>query len=123
MSKNLTDKQMKFLDALLSDECKGSYLKAKRAAGYAETVKVKEVVDSLKDEIIEATKNYIIVNGPKAAMALKEVLEDPVQLGNGDKLKAAKEVLDRAGIKPTEKVEIATKSPIFILPSKDAASE
>jgi len=32
---------------------------------------------------------------------------------------AAKDVLDRSGFKASDKVEVATTSPLFILPPKD----
>jgi len=47
-----------------------------------------------------------------------EVLSNPTSLGNREKIIAAKDLLDRAGFVKTDKVEIKTESPLFILPPK-----
>ena len=44
--------------------------------------------------------------GPKAAVAFGQALIDPTELGVKEKMSAAKEVLDRAGIVKTERVEV-----------------
>ena len=48
--KEYTDKQLLFLDALMSDECKGNIKKAMKAAGYAETTHSRVVGSALKEE-------------------------------------------------------------------------
>ena len=45
-------------------------------------------------------------------------MTNPTDLGNKEKLAASKDVLDRAGFVKTDKVEIKSDSPVFILPPK-----
>ena len=47
------------------------------------------------------------------------IMDDPTQLGSKERLAAAKDILDRAGFKATEKVEVKAETPLFILPPKD----
>ena len=117
MAKTLTDKQQKFLDVLF-EQAKGDFLQAKKLAGYSENVSTKSVVDSLEEEIYTATKKYIASSGVKAAAAMVGVISDPTALGNKEKMQAAKDILDRAGYKPKEQVEVQTAEPLFILPAK-----
>jgi len=115
--KNLTEYQKRFLEVLF-EEAKGDYLTAKKLAGYKSDTSTRAIVASLEDEIFELTKKYILGMGPKAAYSMKEVLERPTDLGNKEKMAAAKDFLDRAGFKQSEKVEVKTESPLFILPPK-----
>ncbi len=50
---------------------------------------------------------------------MSEVMDDPTELGNKEKMIAAKDLLDRAGFVKTDKVEVKAVSPLFILPEKD----
>jgi hypothetical protein len=45
-------------------------------------------------------------------------MENPTDLGNKEKMAAAKDLLDRAGFVKTDKVEVTAESPLFILPPK-----
>ena len=66
MARELTEKQQKFLSVLF-DEAGGDVAIAKKLAGYAPTYNTREVVNSLKDEILDATQSYMASNAPKAA--------------------------------------------------------
>ena len=116
--RELTTKQNTFLQVLF-DEAGGDSSKAKVLSGYSEASSTSEIVRSLKDEILELTKEYLAVNAPKAANALINVLDHPAELGNQHRLNAAKELLDRVGIHKTDKVEVTTPNGIMILPPKD----
>lgn len=125
MTKKLTEKQEKFLHYLFHD-AKGNAAKAKKLAGYSENVATQQVVDSVEEEIYNLTKKYIANTGVKAAIAVSDIIDDPTALGNRDRLAASKDILDRAGFKPSDKVEVETKDPVFILPPKgksDAETE
>ena len=50
---------------------------------------------------------------------MQHVLENPTDLGNKERMLAAKDVLDRSGFKATDKVEVSSTNPLFILPPKD----
>ena len=119
MAKNLTENQVKFLEVLF-DEAGGDVVKAKKLAGYSENTPTRLIVDSLKDEIFDATKTYMSRIGPKAAVAFGQALVDPTELGVKEKMQAAKEVLDRAGIIKTERMEVQASGGLFILPPKDS---
>lgn len=117
MAKELTDMQKKFLSALFH-EAEGNFVRAKQLAGYSDKTPTREIVESLQEEIQAATKDFIKTSAVKAAFSMHKVMEDPTALGNKDLIAAAKDVLDRAGHKPTDKVEVSAPNPIFILPEK-----
>ena len=116
MPKQLTELQNNFLDALFG-EAKGSYAKAMRLAGYSTSTNPYAIIQSLRTEIIERAENMLAANAPKAVLSMSGVLDDPSALGNRERLAAAKEILDRAGIVKTEKIEHkGTASAVVILP-------
>lgn len=115
--RELTEQQKKFLDVLFGDEAKGNVVKAKILAGYSPEFTTSRLVESLEAEILEATKKYLSRVAPKAVMALSGALDDPTELGLSHKIAAAKDLLDRAGISKTEKVEVSNG--MFILPPRD----
>ena len=118
MARNLTEKQQKFLDVLF-EEAGGNLVTAKKLAGYADNVATKQVSDSLAEEIAELTKKFISSSATKAAYSMFEVMNSPTDLGNKEKMAAAKDVLDRSGFIKTEKVEVSAANPLFILPQID----
>lgn len=117
MARILTDQQKLFLEVLF-EEARGDFVAAKKLAGYHPTYPTSSIVKTLEEEIINATKQYLSRSGPKAAISVVGVLDNPTEWGVKEKLAAAKEVLNRIGIVGTEKVEI-TSNGIFILPSKN----
>tara|TARA_R100001440_G_scaffold11797_1_gene20924 strand:+ start:821 stop:1183 length:363 start_codon:yes stop_codon:yes gene_type:complete len=118
MVRNLTEKQQKFLDVLF-EEAQGDPVQAKKLAGYADSVASTSVVNSLTDEIADVTKKFIAQSSTKAAYTMFSVMSDPTDLGVKEKMLAAKDILDRAGFTKTDKVEVKTSEPLFILPAKD----
>ena len=117
MTRNLTEKQQKFLDVLF-EEAGGNLVKAKKLAGYADAVTSRQVAEPLADEISALTKKFIASSATKAAYSMFEVMNNPTDLGNKEKMAAAKDVLDRSGFIKTEKVEVSAANPLFILPQK-----
>ena len=114
-----TEKQTKFLEVLFN-EARGDLYKAKKLAGYSMQTPIKDIITPLAEEITELTRQYIAVHGPKAMFSIAEVMENPTDLGNKEKLNAAKDFLDRAGLKGAERVEVKAESPLFILPEKSS---
>jgi hypothetical protein len=112
--RELNEQQQKFIEVLFG-EAGGNPVAARKLAGYSEGYATKA--------IIEATQLYIATNAPRAAMAVVSGLIDPTELGIKEKLNAAKDLLDRAGIVKTEKMEIQASNGIMILPAKDAEEE
>ena len=120
--RSLNEQQKLFLELLFTEEVGGDFVKAKKLAGYSDNYPTSAIVKSLEEEIIAATKRYLSRTGPKAAMALGDLLTNPTQLGGRDKLAAAKDVLDRIGVSKTEKVEL-TGQCLFILPAKKSETD
>lgn len=113
------EKQQKFLDALF-EEAKGDVRKAMNIAGYSSTYSSKELLSVVKDDLFELIKSTLATKGAiNAVQGLIDIFEDDTMIGKKEKLAAAKEVLDRIGITKIEKVEVTTKDPLFILPSKN----
>ena len=122
MARNLTEKQQKFLDVLF-EEAGGDVVQAKRLSGYGEQSSTTAIVESLKDEIGDRTRSYFARTAPKAAMAMVGALSDPTELGIRDKMSAAKDLLDRAGLGKVDKVDVTSGGGIFYLPPKEGTNE
>jgi hypothetical protein len=113
-----TPKQEAFLEALCG-EAKGNIRAAMTIAGYSQTTKTYEVVNPLKDEIVERASLMLAMNAPKATVSIIDVLDDPGSLGARNAVSAAREILDRAGLVKKEKVEVSGPAGgMFILPPK-----
>ena len=123
MARNLTEKQQKFLDVLF-DEAGGDVVQAKKLAGYGEQSSTTAIVESLKDEIGDRTRSYFARTAPKAAMAMVGALYDQAEVGIRDKMSAAKDLLDRAGLGKVDKIDVGSSTGgVFILPSKEGTNE
>ena len=119
MARQLTENQTKFLEVLF-DEAGGNHTVAKRLAGYSENTPTKSVRDSLKDEILSATTDYLAQIAPRAAIAMASALDDPTELGIRDKMAAAKDLLDRGGFGKVDRVDVSSSGGgVFILPAKE----
>lgn len=115
--RELTDKQQMFLDVLF-EEAEGDPLTAKKLAGYSDNVPTSSVTASLVDEIAELTRKFIAQSSTKAAYTMFKVMGSKDMLGAKERMAAAKDLMDRAGFVKTEKVEVTTSEPLFILPAK-----
>jgi hypothetical protein len=118
MAKELTEQHKKFLEVLF-DEAGGSIPKAKELAGFSRGYNTRILTNYLKEEIIEATQLYIAMSAPRAAMAMMGGLNDPTELGLKEKLNAAKDLLDRAGLVKTDKIQVEASNGVMILPAKE----
>ena len=108
---------------VLFDEAQGDVVQAKKLAGYSDGYATKTIVETLKDEIFDATKTYMARLGPKDAVAYGSALVDPTQLGIKEKMVAAGQILDRAGVVKTEKVAVEASGGLFILPPKEGSND
>jgi len=122
MARQLTERQQKFLSVLF-DEAGGDVATAKKLAGYSDATRIEEVVNSMKEEILENTQTFMARNAPKAAMAMVGGLFDPTELGIRDKMAAAKELLDRTGLVKTEKVQVEAKGGVMLMPPKNTEED
>jgi hypothetical protein len=119
--KELTEQQKKFIEVLFA-EAAGDPVKARKLAGYSEGYSTKAIMNTVREEVIEATQLFIAMNAPRAAMAVVSGVVDPTELGMKDKLNAAKDLLDRAGLVKTEKLQLeANTGGIMFLPAKDVS--
>ncbi len=118
MADKLTEKQLLFLAYL--PECRGNIRLAMDKAGYAETTAISEVVKPLKDEIISLAKDILAYDAIKAATAFGDIIDNPNTMGAGNKISAAKELLDRIGvIKEDTKEKVNPVKVTFYLPEKN----
>ena len=121
--RTLTENQQRFLEVLF-DEAAGDVVRAKQLAGYSDNTPTRLITEALKDEITEATRTYFSRIAPKAAVAMGNALNDPTELGIKDKMAAAKDLLDRAGLGKVERVDVSSSSGgIFYLPPKEGTNE
>lgn len=121
--KELTPLQQAFIDCLFDKDVGGDLLKAKKKAGYSDTTKVKEVLIGIEDEVIDCARSHISMSAPKAAMKLSGMLDNPSAVGSKELLAAVKDVLDRAGIVKTERIQIDNGGGVFIMPPKRQEEE
>ena len=122
MARKLSERQQKFLDVLFA-EANGSIKDAKVIAGYSPNSNNNEIIKSIKEEILEATQTYMAGNAPKAAVAMVNGVDDPTQLGIRDRMSAAKELLDRAGLVKTEKLQVEASGGVMLMPPKNKSDE
>ena len=122
MARTLTERQQRFLEVLF-DDAGGDVVAAKKLAGYGDNSSTSAIVEALKDEIAEKTRTYFARTAPKAAYALMGALQDPTELGIKEKMIAAKDVLDRAGLGKVDKVDVTSGGGIFYLPPKEGTNE
>lgn len=122
MAKQLTEKQRLFLAVLFTD-ASGDIHEAKRLAGYSSNTPTTEVIRPIKEEVLEATKDWLAYNAPKAAMAYVHVLTNPGELENRDRMAAANQILDRIGVIKTEKVDVASSGGVMLMPQKKAEDD
>ena len=123
MARALTEKQQRFLEVLF-DEAGGDVVAAKKLAGYGDNSSTAAIVEALKDEIADKTRTYFARTAPKAAMAMVGAIHDPTELGIKEKMVAAKDLLDRAGLGKVDKVDVSSSSGgIFYLPTKEGKNE
>lgn len=122
MAKEITEQHKRFLEVLFA-EANGNISAAMRMAGFSEGYSRRTLTNYLKEEIIEATQLYIAMAAPKAAVAMINAIDDPTELGLKEKMSAAKDLLDRAGLVKTEKVQVESTGGIMVLPAKEREDE
>ena len=119
--KELTEKQQSFLNNVIS--MGGDLKQAAELAGYKGNHY--QVIQSLKDELVDMAQNLLAHNAPKAAMKLVEVMDSdrPVPQASA-KLQAAQTILDRVGVSKTERLSVDhnVSGGLFILPQKDTVT-
>ncbi len=122
LDSKLTEKEEAFVYHLVfNPACLTKPELAKEAAGYAPSNDGFMIAARLRKFIIAATEEYLAINGPKSATKLVDIIDNPVQKGATNSLKASQEILDRIGITKKQQLEVQSDAPIavVILPPKD----
>ena len=117
--RTLTEKQESFLGHLV--ETQGDFKKSAELAGYSGNHY--QVLQSLKEEVVDLASNVLAREAPLAAFKIIEVMrsDKPIPQANY-KLQAAQTILDRVGVAKTDRLEVnhSAGGGIFILPEKKA---
>ena len=116
--KELTIKQTTFVDELMANG--GNISQAMKVAGYNDGSR-NWLIESVRDNIIERTKQELALNGPKAATRLVNTLDEDGTTPKGDlRLKAAESILNRIGIGSNDAVDhnVQVTHGVVLLPSK-----
>jgi phage terminase small subunit len=118
-TRKLTEKQENFLNNLV--ETKGDLKLSAELAGYSGNHY--QVIQALRQEIVDLASNVLAREAPRAAFKLIEVMSSADAMPQANiKLQAAQTILDRVGVSKTEKVDVNhnVTGGIFILPEKQA---
>jgi len=116
--RKLTEKQQSFLNNLI--ETKGDLKLSAELAGYQGNHY--QIMQSLKQEIVELAETVLAREAPKAAFKLIEVMDSETAIPQANvKLQAAQTLLDRVGVSKTERMQVNhnVSGGIFILPEKE----
>jgi len=123
--RDLTDKQERFINALLNNG--GKVSQAVLEAGYKESSR-SWLMRTLKDEILERTKSMLASYSVKAAHRITEGLDadGTIPLNQMDmRFKSAESVLDRVGLSKKQVTEVQGEvvHGIVMLPAKEQSKE
>ena len=118
MNKELTKQQKTFIQLLLDEELNGDPKLAAELAGYSKA-DTTTILSDLKDEIVDAARAKIAAHSVEAAHNLISGMRKPAEPGRETLLKYLNSVLDRADVKPTERVEVKGVGGLFVLPPKN----
>ena len=130
MTKNITEQQDIFITAFLEESRNGSSRteagwKAHEAAGYSDSYSPTRLLRTFKDEILDRMAEELVMELPQAAFKVRQVLDNPTQLGAKAALDAATWLADRAGLIKKDKTEVSVKTDqgIILLPPKKKKEE
>lgn len=117
----LNERQTILLGKLLNGT---KWRQALEESGYKETTSKSDILKSaaFRKALVDNLEGMLAFNGPEAIQSIENVLSNPNDPGSGVKLKAATEILDRAGLGKVErsKPEEQTINHVFILPQKNS---
>tara|TARA_R100001163_G_C4960976_1_gene124805 strand:+ start:191 stop:604 length:414 start_codon:yes stop_codon:yes gene_type:complete len=117
--RKLTEKQENFLNNVV--ETKGNLKLSAELAGYSGNHY--QVIQSLKQELVDLASDVLAKEAPSAAFKLVDVLttDKPIPQANV-KVQAAQTILDRVGLGKKERLDVNhnVQGGIFILPEKEA---
>jgi len=118
--RDFTKKQITFLDTLIENG--GRVREAMEVAGYHPNSR-SNLINSVKDEIIERTRQHLASSSVQAASRLIEGLDADGTIPSSQmevRIRSANDILDRTGV--SKRQEIATESRVLhgivLLPAK-----
>ena len=125
----LTDQRRMFVEEHLKLKCKNATQAAinagyskRSAASQASQIlndpKVAEYLQQRKSEIQRELQEEFIFDALEAKQVMYEIMKNP-EATDKDKISVAKDFLDRAGFKPTDKVDIEGTIPVVISGADD----
>ena len=116
--RKLTEKQENFLNNVI--ETKGNLKLSAELAGYSGNHY--QVIQSLKQELVDLASDVLAKEAPSAAFKLVDVLttDKPIPQANVQ-VQAAQTILDRVGLGKKERLDVNhnVQGGIFILPEKE----
>ena len=116
-NRKLTEKQQSFLDNLI--QTGGDPKLAAELAGYSGNHY--QVIQTLREEIVDLASDVLARSAPQAAFKLVEVMNSDKSMPQvNTKLQAAQTILDRVGVSKRERLDVNhnVNGGIFILPEK-----
>lgn len=118
--RELTEKQLKFIELIFLPEYTNKVKQAALDAGYSPATDTYAIMYTLKEEILTRMDYYLAQHAPQCVNRVLDVLINPEQKGAKSVLDAAAMILDRAGISKKERIEVEHKaaSGVLILPAK-----
>ncbi len=123
---DLAPKKELFLEYLFNDaECMGNTKLAADAAGYGATDHSR-LVRQLKDEILKRTQEKLVLQAPKAAGKLIDMMEEDGSTPKADiRLKVVESLLDRVGVSKKQEMVISGNdtTPIFMISAKQEVAD
>ena len=114
-NRKLTEKQQSFLDYLI--ETGGNPKEAAELAGYSGNHY--QVIQTLREEIVDLASDVLARSAPQAAFKLVEVMNSDKSMPQvNTKLQAAQTILDRVGVSKRERLDVNhnVNGGIFVLP-------
>jgi len=118
-TKQYTENQTKFLDAMRDPENKGDIRTCMKIAGYKKGTPSTWLVKELKEELLSLAQELLAGASVKTAMSLTGLIDDPVNPAANTIIRAAESILDRVGIVKTERVEVEARvHNIALMPSR-----
>ena len=115
--RQLTEKQEAFLSHLV--ETGGDFKKSAELAGYSGNHY--QVLQSLKEEVVDVASNILAREAPTAAFKIIDILKSDKPISQANyKLQAAQTILDRVGVSKREHLNVNhnVTGGIFLLPDK-----
>ena len=111
--------QLNFLDALRDPANRGDLRVCKAVAGYSDNTPIREIIKQLRDEILDISRDILVLHAPKAALTIAAAVDDSTADDMPERTKNAERILDRVGIVRGENLKIDVNvSRIALIPAR-----